>query len=1496
MIINKSKGKLISNNISRAQAISEGISTRLSSTADNAKNQLERQASNTATDHDTKKIIRNTERVAAPLATIAMTTGAKQQIKHFQKLADEYIKKCEIGDDMTARLNEMGMSARTFDTNTDRFGVTRTERNANMNQSFSVTEEEVKRMGYKDGKRIKSFKKDHVEAVFKADGSGGGTIEITHLRGISEMKHVHVEAHRTASYNAMLLKRELIARQKRGESGEKIKTLAEKYNKNVKFAKEHKRLAFYGKQQNIMARRLASSPKKISRQMLRLAATPVESSESMRGIHLTQSCAYPVQTAVKTVVHLSVNIGWNAFIFAVNAGRITFELSKVKSLKMEEIKAAIRKGRTPFKINGHGYEISHKSYGSLKNETKRMISNGMDKILEKAGSKVGMGEYFQRRSEIMRTHAGVRKSAKTELKVLHKEWIDRGFEKAAPKTYNKYRAAKAKGKAVASKVKNSKVFSPAKGAAKLIKKAAEKIKNSAIAAAIQAIAAALGPIAAVIGGIILGLFIIMVLCCFVDGNEAAQKKNQAFTVSQSDGKAIMNSLEAQHQNMLDKINAIAAKYDTADVQYPNGSKENYKELFCAMQVQLEYDLSLTNDKYSINGDPTLTSIAAELYNKTHIITEEPYTFYYDDGATGTACHIHVDIQRNETLAYSIFEGKIPSDVFADEGSGIVPVGTCDTSNWMDVCLTVKTLIAQTQAQYNQSGWIWMEVNGKKYHVRTDCSGYVSACLQVYGATTGVFGTGILINDQKFPGFTYMKFPGWDNLQQGDILVRRFKGTDSDGKTYDAGHTEIFYANSGGQHLVFSNGSTAGIQSVYPRHDSVAAYDIIYRPTSAGQIEDSENSAIDAIAGEKKYLFRDWSRSFGENALLLASNMDDVEFNLTTGNEDGYDSAIKATVSSGEFAPLSWSGTGAGEGKSRIHYVAKGKKFTEASSLDYIRYICAQHGVCADYTFDNMIENIYNTAGAPYSPVVDDTLKRSGSGTSTDSTEDISDRPILQNPHAFDKGMDDLGNLQVGDIMFYVWDLGSWTNNYDNTDYNTWEVGSSKFYTALDHSIPMMYIGDGNFTYYAGAVGTINVSEMSLNRCLNKKIVRYVGFTVSPVYGSTPSFCGWTDNKIGELIVLQNGSQWTEGKIHLAPYGLSEEEEKELREMSNPKEMAEWNEIDANAERGSVPISPFDSKDIDYSFYHEGIFEGDVYTPTSIHTSTLMNEICKISIKYYDMYGILPSTAYCHMGAVSHFRSTEESLVYYNLFELYDEAGASVDKYTYTEDGDVSTSVKNYKKYSSYLAAYQDWAQYAKNSGYAIDTDFAEDFATQRDKYLAYNLIGSNTSSEMTNIYNGTIALPEYDKAAIDRKKAIDNVADTTKSINESEFSADKPSKDDYEAYCKLVSNLASYIEELDKILSDYDSATARTNSVLDAAIETWKSADKIAADAFTYYEEHKKEYIDHYACPGHLQPNGDFIQCGKTEECPIHTVVYQEWKEHAELPWEEPSYKNKYVE
>ena len=81
MVINSSKGKLISNNISRSQAITESLGNRLGSTAENTKKQMQRQGSNTATDRDTKKVLRNTERVAAPLVTAAMTSQKSKEWK-----------------------------------------------------------------------------------------------------------------------------------------------------------------------------------------------------------------------------------------------------------------------------------------------------------------------------------------------------------------------------------------------------------------------------------------------------------------------------------------------------------------------------------------------------------------------------------------------------------------------------------------------------------------------------------------------------------------------------------------------------------------------------------------------------------------------------------------------------------------------------------------------------------------------------------------------------------------------------------------------------------------------------------------------------------------------------------------------------------------------------------------------------------------------------------------------------------------------------------------------------------------------------------------------------------------------------------------------------------------------------------------------------------------------------------------------------------------------
>ena len=187
MIIGSSKGKLISNNISRSQAITETLGKRLDSTAENTKKQVQRQGSNTATDRDTKKVLRNTERVATPLVAAAMTSHMRHQIQFYQNAADKYVEKHNLGNDRTATFNKMGMAARSYGDQPDTFGTVRKEINANMDEQYTVNAETIQRMKYQDGKRVPSAKNTIATIQFQSDGSGIVTVnETRQLRSIPD--------------------------------------------------------------------------------------------------------------------------------------------------------------------------------------------------------------------------------------------------------------------------------------------------------------------------------------------------------------------------------------------------------------------------------------------------------------------------------------------------------------------------------------------------------------------------------------------------------------------------------------------------------------------------------------------------------------------------------------------------------------------------------------------------------------------------------------------------------------------------------------------------------------------------------------------------------------------------------------------------------------------------------------------------------------------------------------------------------------------------------------------------------------------------------------------------------------------------------------------------------------------------------------------------------------------------------------------------------------
>ena len=129
-------------------------------------------------------------------------------------------------------------------------------------------------------------------------------------------------------------------------------------------------------------------------------------------------------------------------------------------------------------------------------------------------------------------------------------------------------------------------------------------------------------------------------------------------------------------------------------------------------------------------------------------------------------------------------------------------------------------------EYNQSGYISLNVNGKSMNMRTDCSGLVGAMLKIYGAIpeNQNVTSYSLLNSNAIPDkFDMIPWPGWDSLVEGDIMSR-------------SGHVEIFGKNEGGSHMVYNGGSTNALCSpglTYTSHKD--GYQVVWRCRESSDI-------------------------------------------------------------------------------------------------------------------------------------------------------------------------------------------------------------------------------------------------------------------------------------------------------------------------------------------------------------------------------------------------------------------------------------------------------------------------------------------------------------------------------------------------------------------------------------------------------------------------------------------------------------------------------------
>ena len=168
-------------------------------------------------------------------------------------------------------------------------------------------------------------------------------------------------------------------------------------------------------------------------------------------------------------------------------------------------------------------------------------------------------------------------------------------------------------------------------------------------------------------------------------------------------------------------------------------------------------------------------------------------------------------------------GPEMTTVAAMDGGGSTSSQT-GIKDWLSVVAAVKKAIGVQQKGYSQSGYIDFTVDGKTYNTRRDCSGFVSACLNVYTGEKHLTSSRGFASDANIAswltkyGFSKMNWSGWENTKAGDILVI-------------PGHVEI--SAQDGVKKVYNCGSDSSCNNPGITDGSKSAYTYIWRPNNAG---------------------------------------------------------------------------------------------------------------------------------------------------------------------------------------------------------------------------------------------------------------------------------------------------------------------------------------------------------------------------------------------------------------------------------------------------------------------------------------------------------------------------------------------------------------------------------------------------------------------------------------------------------------------------------------
>lgn len=245
----------------------------------------------------------------------------------------------------------------------------------------------------------------------------------------------------------------------------------------------------------------------------------------------------------------------------------------------------------------------------------------------------------------------------------------------------------------------------------------------------------------------------------------------------------------------------------------------------------------SSGNYIIN-DPNSMDGMGRIYNKNAIVNETGAAWGF--GGRGPSAGL--------MLMNNVFTPKLPTTtstipsilantpqnqgVIVKDSSGNTLTGMTTDSGytnrqkWVGICQAVKRSLAAKKLGYSQSNWTNVTLDGKTISVRTDCSGYVAACLKFYGVLgdktniTSSLTTDSNNSTMKSTGFTSRAFTSWNDLNPGDIISK-------------SGHVEIFAYNDGSKHYVYNCGSDSSCNSSVPTGSSYKSYTTVWSPGAPG---------------------------------------------------------------------------------------------------------------------------------------------------------------------------------------------------------------------------------------------------------------------------------------------------------------------------------------------------------------------------------------------------------------------------------------------------------------------------------------------------------------------------------------------------------------------------------------------------------------------------------------------------------------------------------------